>query len=121
MRRILHGEDTTPGATHFFVYNSTMSEVLDPVYAPIEYSIDIEARRGRLAVPGVVDAVGSPIIDPSSGGEFRARIDLPGGFEYTVAEMGTGTASVTGAISFALDGTYGQFNELHVTQDGVVR
>jgi hypothetical protein len=25
LRRILHGESTTPGATHFFVYNSTMS------------------------------------------------------------------------------------------------
>jgi hypothetical protein len=34
LRKILHGESTTPGATHFFVYNSTMSKVLDTLYEP---------------------------------------------------------------------------------------
>ena len=33
LRKILHGESTTPGATHFFIYNSTMSTVLDTLYA----------------------------------------------------------------------------------------
>jgi hypothetical protein len=39
LRKILHGESTTPGKTHFFVYNSMMSAVLDTLYAPIEMSI----------------------------------------------------------------------------------
>ena len=46
LRKILHGESTTPGATHFFVFNSTMSEVLETLYAPIELEIDVEARKG---------------------------------------------------------------------------
>ena len=40
LRRILHGESTTPGATHFFVYNSMASEVFDPLYARIDLEID---------------------------------------------------------------------------------
>ena len=38
-RKILHGESTTPGATHFFAYNSVVSTVHDPIYAPIDLSI----------------------------------------------------------------------------------
>ncbi len=121
LRRILHGEDTTPGATHFFVYNSTMSEVLDTLYAPIELEIDVEARSGRLNVPGVVESRGTPIIDPNSGSEHRARINLPNGFEYTVAEMGSGTTRTTGGIELELNDSYAQFNVLHMNQDGVIR
>ncbi len=36
LRKILHGESTAPGSTHFYVFNSTMSEVLEPLYEPIE-------------------------------------------------------------------------------------
>jgi len=121
LRKILHGEDTAPGATHFFVYNSTMSEVLDPIYAPIEMAIDVDARLGRIAVPGLVESTGTPITDPISGAEARSRINLPNGFEYTVAEMGTGTTRTTGAITLNFTDSYGQFNILHMNQDGVVR
>ena len=121
LRKILHGESTKPGATHFFVYNSTMSEVLDTLYRAIELEIDVEARKGLLLVPGVVESTGSPIIHPVTGSEHRARINLPNGFEYTVAEVGSGTTKATGAIQLDLSGTYSQFNVLHMNQDGVIR
>ena len=118
--KILRGESTAPGATHFYVYNSTMSKVLDDIFAPVEVEVDIAARRARVAVPGLVDSRGEPIVDPNSGEEFRARIDLPNGFEYRVAEMGTGTSKVTAGITLNLEGSYGQFHELHMNQDGVI-
>ncbi len=121
LRRILHGDDTTPGATHFFVYNSTMAEVLETLYEPIEVEIDVEARSARLNIPGLVESTGSPIIDEHSGTEKRARINLPNGFEYTVAEMGTGTSKVRTGIELDLSDSYGQFNILHMNQDGVIR
>ena len=121
LRKILHGESTAPGATHFFVYNSTMSEVLETLYSPIELEIDVEARKGQIRLPGVVESTGAPIIHPMTGGPHRARINLPNGFEYTVAEMGSGTTKATGAIQLDLSGTYGQFNVLHMNQDGVIR
>ena len=121
LRKILHGEATTPGATHFFVYNSTMSEVLDPIYAPIELEIDVAARSASVNVPGLVESRGSPIINANTGDEHRARINLPNGFEYTVAEMGSGTSKVTAGIKLDLSNSYGQFNVLHMNQDGVIR
>ncbi len=121
LRKILHGESTAPGTTHFFVYNSTMSEVFETLYAPIEVDIDVDARKARLQVPNVVESTGTPIVNPHTGGEHRARINLPNGFEYTVAEMGSGTTKSSGNIPLDLDGSYGQFNILHMNQDGVIR
>ena len=121
LRKILHGESTAPGATHFFVYNSTMSEVLETLYAPIDLSIDVEARRASVTVPNLIESTGRPIIDPNSGAESRSRIHLPNGFEYTYAEMGTATSKVNAGIQLQLADSYGQFNELHMNQDGVIR
>lgn len=121
IRKITHGEATAPGATHFFVYNSTMSEVLETLYAPIELDIDVAARKARLVVPGLVESEGSPIVDPNSGELFRSRIHLPNGFEYTYAEMGNASSRATAGIQMELRDSYGQFNELHMNQDGVIR
>jgi hypothetical protein len=121
LQQILHGESTAPGSTHFFVYNSTMSEVLEPVFAPIELQIDVDARKAKVHVEGMIESAGTPIINPHSGEESRARINLPDGFEYTVAEMGSGTTTVKAGIELNLEDSYGQFNVLHMNQDGVIR
>ena len=122
LAKILYGESTAPGATHFFVYNSTMSEVRDPIFAPIEVSIDVDARQGKLNIPGIVESTGTPIISPFTGEPSRARINLPNGFEYTIAEMGSGKTKCTvKGLELDLDSSYGQFNILHMNQDGVIR
>ena len=121
LRKILHGESTAPGSTHFFVYNSTMSEVLDTLSKPIELTIDVEARTGSIKVPDRIESAGTPITSPLDGSISRSRIHLPNGFEYTYAEMGTGTTSVKGSIELEFSGSYGQFNLLHMNQDGVIR
>ena len=121
LRKILHGESTTPGATHFFVYNSTMSTVLETLYAPIELSIDIDQRMASLKIDGLVESRGTPIISRLTGKPVRSRIDLPNGFEYTIAEMGNGNSTVRAGIELDLKDSYGQFNVLHMNQDGVIR
>ena len=121
LRKILHGESTAPGATHFFVYNSTMSTVLDTLYAPIELSIDVDERMASLKIEELVEARGTPIISAFSGEPTRSRINLPNGFEYTFAEMGNGNSTVRAGIELDLKDSYGQFNVLHINQDGVLR
>ncbi len=121
LRKIAHGESTAPGATHFYVYNSTMSKVHDTLYAPIKISIDVEARHAHTKIEGLVESTGTPLVDPFSGEESRARIHLPNGFEYTYAEMGAGTSKITADIELDLNNSYGQFNILHMNQDGVIR
>ena len=99
MRKILHGESTRPGATHFYIFNSIASEVLAPLYAPIEASIDVDARQANVKAEGLVEARGTPIIDAFSQKPVRARINLPDGFEYTTSEMGTGASKVTAGLT----------------------
>ena len=74
-----------------------------------------------MKIPGIVESVGAPIIDAFSGEPSRSRINLPNGFEYTVAEMGNGNSTITGDIEMTFKDSYGQFSILHMNQDGVIR
>ena len=87
---------------------------------PIKLQIDVEARKGQLVVSGVVEASGEPIRNPVTGAEHRARIDLPHGFEYRLAEIGSGRTKATGKIELDLKDTYAQFAEIHLSDKGVV-
>lgn len=123
LRKIAHGESTAPGATHFYVFGSTMSEFLETLYAPIDLTIDVDARRASVKVDGLVESTGSPCISPFDGSEARAGIHLPNGFEYTYAEMGSGTSKISAdpTMHFEFSDSYGQFSQLHMNQDGVIR
>jgi hypothetical protein len=119
--KIMSGQDTDPMATMFAVYFSTLEKVYDPIFAPIEFEVDVERRKGRYVVPGLVETHGEPIKNPVTGAEHRARIDLPDGFEYEIAEIGSGTTRTQGNIKLDLKSSYGQFAHLHLNNHGVVR
>jgi len=118
--RIMTGQDTVPGSTFFQVFSTTFEKVEEPVFAPIELDIDIEGRSARLNVPGWVEARGEPIRNAVTGEESRARIQLPNGFEYDVAEQGRGWAKTTGPVDVQLEDSHAHFAELHMTETGVV-
>lgn len=119
--RIMGGLDTEPGATMFSVFAAMLTKVHDPIFTDIDFEVDIEKRRARLKVPGFIEQRGEPIVNPVTGAEFRGRIDLPNGFEYTLAEMGRGWSKTDGPIKLDLADSYGQFAELHLSQSGIVR
>lgn len=119
--RIMTGQDTRPGATVFNVFASTLTKAYEPVFADIDFEVDVEKRHAHLVVDGYIDQRGEPIVNPVTGQEFRGRIDLPNGFEYTLAEIGRGWTKATGPIAFDLADSYGQFAELHLCQDGIIR
>jgi len=118
---IMTGQDTDPFATMFAVYISTVSNMHAPVFTPIELELDVEERRGRIFVEGYIDTVGEPIRNPVSGAESRARIELPDGFEYAVAEIGSASSRTKGPVIVEIDSKYGQFAHLHLNNHGVVR
>lgn len=118
--KIMSGEDTNPFATMFAVYASTFEEVYEPLFEAIDFEVDVDGRRGRLRVEGVIDMQGQPIRSPVTGEEQRARIDLPNGFEYTLAEMGSASAVTKGPIALNLEESYAQFAHLHLNNHGVV-
>lgn len=120
---ILAGQETEPGATIFNVFAPTLAKMHEPLYVPIEFEADVERRVGRIHVPGVLDVTSEPIRNPVTGEQHRVRIDIPHGFEYTIAEVAVGT-SKTGrgaAIPLDLQGTHAHFVDFHCTGEGVVR
>src|SRR6516164_1117773 len=56
--RIISGEDTEPGATFFQVFSSTLEKVHDPVFRKIDFEVDVETRKARLVIGGLVEARG---------------------------------------------------------------
>lgn len=118
---IMRGEHTAEGTTMFSVYFSTVSRVLEPLFRPIEFACDLEARTARVVVPGVIESIGEPIRNPVTGAEHRVRVHLPEGFEYTEAEYGSGSTKATRGVELDFEDSYGQFAMLHLTHDGVVR
>lgn len=119
--KIMQGEETEPMATMWSVYTTMCPTVLEPLFKPIELEIDIENRTGRISVPGVFETKGEPIRNPVTGDIHRARIDLPHGFEYEVAEAGSASTKAIGEIKLDLENSHGQFAELHLSGSGVVR
>lgn len=88
--RIMSGLDTEPGATFFRVFATTFDKVHEPVFAKIDFEIDVDGRTASVSVPCWVEARGEPIRNPVTGEAHRARINLPQGFEYDVCEVGRG-------------------------------
>jgi len=119
--RIMCGQDTEPGATVFQVFSTTVEKLHDPIFAPIDFEVDVDQRKARLVVPGVTEGRGEPIVNPVTGQQHRARIDLPNGFEYLVAEVGRGWTTASSPIKMNLSDTYGQFAHIHLSQSGIVR
>ena len=68
----------------------------------------------------MLESTGRPIKSPSTGQDHRVRIDIPNGIEFELAEIGSASTTSTGAIRFALNDSYGQFNRLRHSGRGVV-
>ena len=117
---ILHGGETRDGATHWWVFHAMSSTVHEPIFKPVEFEVDIEKRRARVVIPGVLESSGRPIRSPATGDEHRVRIDIPNGIEFAIAEIGSATTKASGAITLDLDDTYGQFSVLRHSGAGVV-
>ena len=121
LRKIVTGAAGEPGSNHFSVFGSTCSELLDTVYAPINFEIDIDNRQASLEVPGMIKASGTAIINEFDGKTFDIALSRPSGsFEFTYANIGAGTASVSGPLPMELDSSYAQFCIHHYDQDGLV-
>jgi hypothetical protein len=118
---VLHGGETEEAKTHWWVFHAMSSTVHEPIFAPIGFDVDVEGRRARVTIPGVLEATGRPIVSPATGGEHRVRIDIPNGIEFELAEIGSASTRASGTIPLELDDTYGQFNILRHSGTGVVR
>ena len=118
---ILSGETSDPGATFFNVFASTLTKMHDPVFCPIEIACDVEGRRASIRVADMVESSGEPIRNPISGEDHRARIDLPQGFEYAVAEVAMGRTSARAGVPMELEASHSHLSHLDIGPHGIFR
>jgi len=118
--RIMKGEETEPMTTMWSVFSAMTETFLEPLVRPINLDVDVGARRARLTIPDVLETTAEPIRNPVTGAEHRARIDLPHGFEYHVAEMASGTTRTGSQAGIRLEfqNSYGQLAEIHLGHTG---
>lgn len=118
---ISHGKETEPGSLIWQVFSTTVTTFLPTQFRPIELAIDVEARMGKVRVPGLIECDVTPIKNPVTGEPQRARLTLPNGFEFTEAEFASGTAKSSGQIELLFDNTHAQLAPIHWSTHGVVR
>lgn len=116
--KIVTGEDTAEMATMWWVFSTMSPNKQPPRFLRIDFDVDVDARRGRVEIPGVATMSGEPIRNPVTGDEHRVRIDFPRSFEFAQAEIGSGTSKIAGVVAFNLEGTYGQFAHVHLGHGG---
>jgi hypothetical protein len=98
LARILAGEGAEPGMIMLQIYRAMCSTVHEPLFRKIEMSVDVDRRTARLRIPDLVDTAIDPIRNPVTGAETRARIDLPMGKEFHLAEVASGSTTATGVV-----------------------
>jgi hypothetical protein len=103
------------GGAYFEIFASVCPTTLEPIVATMEVQLNREKRVATLRIAGVAESEIEPIRNAVTGEEHRARIELPNGFEYKIAEMGNSVSwKVTGAgekLTMEHQNTYAQLNE----------
>ncbi len=96
---ILSGEGQ-PEGTMFQIFSIIVDHHHDPLFMSIEMEVDLEKRRGRISVPGVVQSTAQPIRNPVTDEEHRMLTILPDGWMYYEHDNVSGDAKGIGDIKF---------------------
>jgi hypothetical protein len=116
---ILSGEDQ-PVGTMFQIFSMIIATIKDPLFAGIEFDWDLEKRRAKIEIPGVVRAHSEPIRNPVTDQEHRMVTVLPEGWVFHEAEGASGFAKGVGAIKFDLNRRHSSLANVAWNQDGLL-
>ncbi len=121
LQTILTGGDTAEMATFWWVFAAMSPNKLETIYRPLEISIDLEGRTGSVSAKGVFETEAGPLLNPVSGEPHRARINVPNGFEFHMAEIARGTTRTTGKIELKNNkDSHVHMVEIHINGTGVL-
>ena len=115
---ILSGQNSTEG-TLFNIFSLIVTKTHDPIFAPVSFAFDKNARTARVSIPGVLETDVEPIKNPVTGAPHRIRIVMPEGFEHIVGEVASANISSTGAIRFDTKGSHSTLAHVVQTPEGV--
>jgi hypothetical protein len=110
LETIISGGACEPLSNLFSVFASTCSEFFQTLFLPICLEANLELRTAKVDIPGIMRSSGRPIINEFNGQPFHIALARPSGsFEFTYAEIGLGTTSVTGDMEMAFEDSWGPF------------
>lgn len=115
---IMSGKNSAEG-TLFNIFTLIVSKMHDPVFSPIKYQFDKNARTARLSIPGVLETDVEPIKNPVTGAPHRIRVVMPEGFEHIEGEVASANIRSSGAIKFETKGTHSTLAHVVQTPKGV--
>ena len=119
---IISGEACEPLSNMFSVFASTCTELFPTLFLPIQLDADLEARTASVEIPGVLTSRGRPKTNEFTGEPFHiALARASGSFEFTYAELGLGSTSVSGDMEMAYQDSWAHYCIHHFNQDGLVR
>ncbi len=121
LETIISGEACAPLSNVFSVYGSACSESRATLFLPIHLDANAALRTATVNIPGVLQGSGRPLVNEFSGEPFHIALARPSGsIEFTYAELGLGTTTVTGGLDMAYADSFAMFCVLHFNQDGLV-
>lgn len=122
LETIISGKACTPLSNFFSVFGSTCSEFCQTLYLPIHLEANQELRTAEVDIPGVLQSRGRPIINEFNGEPFHIALARPSGsFEFTYAEIGLGSTSVTSEMEMAYEDSWAHWCIHYFNQDGIIR
>lgn len=122
LEKIISGEVGEPLSNLFSVFASTCTEFCETLYLPIDLEVDFESRTASVEIPGILTSRGRPMVNDFNGQPFHIALARPSGsFEFTYAEIGLGTTTVTGDMEMAYQDSWAHYCVHHFNQDGIVR
>ena len=116
--KIFSGKHSADG-TLFHILSLIVSRIHDPIFAPIEFSFDMEERTARICIPGVLESDVEPIKNPVTGAPHRIEVMMPEGFEHRQAEIASATIRSSGAIKFETKASHSSLATVVQTPQGV--
>lgn len=117
---IMQGADSEPGATMLTIYRAMCSTYIDPIFKKIEMTQDMENRTASLKIDGLLETTVETLKNPVTGADHRARIDLPMGKEFRIAEVASGTTKASGQVPLDFTNSHAHFVDITLTSKGVV-
>lgn len=116
--QIMSGKHSAEG-TLFHIFSLIVTKMYDPIFAPVEFSFDQDARTARLLIPDALESTTSPIKNPVTGLPHRIQVLMPEGFEHRLGEVASATIRSSGDIPFDSDGTHSTLAHVVQTPEGV--
>ncbi len=116
---ILSGQNSAEG-TLFHILSVIVTKMHDPIFAPITFQFDKEARTAQLRIPGVLETEVEPIKNPVTGAPTPHPDCDAGGFRTHEGEVASANIRSTGAIKFETKGTHSTLAHVVQTPEGVV-